>query len=101
MTNRQLNTLLFSFAALLSCAAVAAVALAIAIPLQSDRSIRAATTQPAPSAADFSSPELAAFEPIFQKPLRQSLTDVPTSVPSESAAPGGFQLTLAGPIGNS
>jgi hypothetical protein len=101
MPSRRINTILWSVAALLSCAAAATIALAIGLPLEMDRSIRNPTTRPASGATDAASPELAAFEPIFQRRLRQSLSDVATSMPAEAGTPTGFQCTLAGTIGNS
>src|SRR5437773_663418 len=100
MHTKQINTMLWSLAALLACGAVAAIA-TIALPLETDVSTNPSTSQPARSATDQASPQLVAFGPIFQRQFRQALTDAPPSVSAEADTPTVFQLTLAGTIGNS
>ena len=99
MQTKRINTMLWSLAALIACGAVAAIAMAIALPLETGALTNSSTRQPVPSATGPASPQLVAFEPIFQRPLRQALSDAPSSMPAEAGTPSGFQLTLAGTIG--
>jgi hypothetical protein len=99
MQSRRINSILWMLAAALATGAAVTLALGALLPLEIDPTSAETATRPnGRQSATAPAPELAAFETILQKPLRQSLTDSPTSMPAEAATPSG-QITLAGTIG--
>jgi len=102
MQSRRINSILWMLAAALATGAAVTLALGTLLPLEIDpTSGEAAARANIRQSATAPATELAAFETILVKPLRQSLTDSPTTMPTEVGTPSGGALTLAGTIGNS
>ena len=108
MSERRINLLLWTVAGCCTAGAVAALALAFLIPLESVARDAAPATRPAsPALASRDLPSLPEFEPIFNAVLRPALSEAPPEAavvaqasPTSTAA-DAVGLTLVGTIGQS
>jgi len=109
MSARQLNTILWSLATLLACAALGVLAIGVLMPLQPSPAATATSVGKAAAAGANTTaiPSVESFEPVLNRSLRIALNDAgpaaaraaPAAAPATTApAPS---LVLVGTIGKS